>query len=427
MTENLRNWSGNYTFSAARYHTPTTVAQVQAIVKQSKKVRVLGSRHCFHDIADCTEDLISLEKLAPTLLFDHGGRTVTVNGGITYIELGALLHQAGYAVHNMASLPQITVAGAIATATHGSGDNNGNLATAVAGMEIVTADGEVITLTRDGDGDTFQGAVVGLGALGVVTKVTLDVEPAFTMQQEVYDNVPFAQVAEHFDAITASAYSVSLFTDWRDNNVSQIWLKHKLNDGQSRPVASTFYGGALAPVNRHPVTAYAADGCTVQMGIPGPWHERLAHFHNQSILISQGDSKTEYFVAREHAVPAMQAMAELQPALAPILLLSEVRTIAADNLWMSPNYQCPSIGLHFSWNKPWDAVQQVLPLIEARLAPFQARPHWGKLFTMTAAQLQPLYPRWADFLALLRRYDPAGKFCNAYMDKYFFGSVTQHA
>lgn len=423
MTTNLLNWAGNHTFCAARYHTPTTVAQVQAIVRQSKQVRVQGSRHCFHDIADCPEDLISLEKLAPTLLFDHAGKTVTVNAGSTYIQLGAWLHQAGYAVHNMASLPHITLAGAIATATHGSGDHNGNLATAVAGMEIVTADGEVITLTRERDGDTFQGAVVGLGGLGVVTKLTLDIEPAYLVQQEVYDNMPFAAVVENFDAITASAYSVSLFTDWRDDKVSQVWLKHKLTDGQPRPVAPTFYGGQLAPVNRHPVTAFDATPCTIQLGQPGPWHERLAHFHNTSTLVSKNDSQTEYFVAREYAVPAMQALVEIEPELRKILLLSEVRTIAADSLWMSHNYQSPSIGLHFSWNKPMAEVMAVLPLIEERLAPFQARPHWGKLFTMTAEQLHPLYPRWADFQALLRRFDPAGKFRNAYLERYF-GAVA---
>jgi alditol oxidase len=420
VTTNLLNWAGNHTFCAARYHAPTTVAHVQAIVQQSNKVRVLGSRHCFHDIADCTEDLILLDKLAPTLLFDNQGKTVTVNGGCNYIQLGAWLHQAGYAVHNMASLPHITIAGAIATATHGSGDTNGNLATAVAGMELVTADGEVITLSRTRDGDTLQGAVVGLGALGVVTKVTLDIEPAYLMQQEVYENMAFAQVVENFDAITASAYSVSLFTDWKDDKVSQVWVKHKLTNGEARPVAPIFYGAPLAPCNRHPVTTFDADLCTIQMGIPGPWHERLAHFHNACALTSKGDSQSEYFVAREHAVPAMKAMAELEPVLAPVLLLSEVRTIAADDLWLSPNYQRPSIGLHFSWNKPWDEVKQVLPLIEERLAPFQARPHWGKLFTMTAAQLQPLYPRWTDFQTLLRRFDPTGKFCNAYLERYFF-------
>ena len=420
MTTNQLNWAGNHTFCAARYHAPTTVAEVQTIVQQSSKVRVLGSRHCFHDIADCTEDLISLDKLAPTLLFDRQGKTVTVNGGCTYIQLGAWLHQAGYAVHNMASLPHITIAGAVATATHGSGDGNGNLATAIAGMELVTADGEVITLTRERDGDTFLGAVVGLGGLGVVTKVTLDIEPAYLMQQEVYENMAFAQVVENFDAIMGSAYSVSLFTDWKDDNVSQVWIKHKLTNGEALPVAPTFYGAPLAPVNRHPVTAFPADPCTIQMGIPGPWHERLAHFHNQSTLISKGDSQSEYFVAREYAVPAIKAMAELEPALTPVLLLSEVRSIAADNLWMSHNYQSPSIGLHFSWNKPWDEVKRVLPLIEERLASFHARPHWGKLFTMTADQLQPLYPRWADFQALLRRYDPAGKFRNGYLERFFF-------
>ncbi len=316
MTVHPQNWAGNITFSTDRVHRPETVEQVQAVVRQSRKVRVLGSRHSFNDLADSTGDLLALENLAPTWFYDRARQTATVNGGVTYGQLCAWLHGEGAAIHNMASLPHITVAGAIATATHGSGDQNGNLATAVAGLELVTGAGEVIRLSRTEHPEQLAGAVVGLGGLGVVTKVTLDTVPAFMMQQAVYENLPLAQLWAHFDEIMSSAYSVSLFTDWQQERVNSVWIKRKMTDDGAPALAPTFYDAALASRDLHPVVTLPAEPCTPQMGVVGPWHERLPHFRVDHVPASGNELQTEYFVPREHAVAAMQVIVDLQERIA---------------------------------------------------------------------------------------------------------------
>lgn len=416
-----RNWAGNLAYSAARFHRPATVEQVQAIVRASSKLRALGSRHSFNTIADTPADLVSLERLDKLVALDRERGTVTVEAGIKYGHLGAYLHGEGFALHNMASLPHISVAGACATATHGSGDRNGNLATAVTALEFVAADGELVALSRERDGDTFLGAVVGLGALGVVTRMTLAVEPAFSVQQDVYVELPVAQLEANFEAIESGAYSVSLFTDWQRNTVNEVWLKRRLPGDAALPVAAELFGATLATNALHPIAALSAESCTIQEGIPGPWHERLPHFRMEFTPSSGDELQTEYFVPRHHALAAMRAVAALRDRLAPVLMISEVRTIAADALWMSPCYGQECVGLHFTWQPNWTAVQALLPLIEQQLAPFEPRPHWGKVFTMPAAQVQARYPRLADFRALLRQYDPQGKFRNAFVDTYIFG------
>lgn len=421
MTTKQQNWSGNITYQAARLHYPETMAQLQAIVSQSRKLKVVGSRHCFNTIADTTEDQISLEKLDQTFVLDRERHTVTVNAGITYGQLGQQLHREGLALHNMASLPHVSVAGACATATHGSGDNNGNLATSVAALEMVTATGDIVVLSREQDPDQFPGAVVSLGGLGVITKMTLDTVPLFVMQQEVYENLPVAQLEAHFDDIVSSAYSVSLFTDWQKARVNQVWLKRRLSGEVGLDLAPSFFEAMLAPSHRHPVVSLSADPCTPQMGVPGPWYERLPHFRIDHTPASGEELQTEYFVPRQHAVAALRTVERLQARLEPYLLISEVRTIAEDTLWMSPSYQQACIGIHFSWKKDWPAVQKVLPLLEEQLAPFDARPHWGKLFTMPPARVQALYQKLPDFQNLLRTYDPQGKFRNAFLDTYIFG------
>jgi xylitol oxidase len=422
MTEHHRNWAGNYTFSAARVHYPETVEHVRELVDRCAKLKVLGSRHSFNAIADSSEDLISLERFEHVVAVDRERRTATVDAGITYSQLCVQLHDQGYALHNMASLPHISVAGACATATHGSGDGNGNLATVVAAMELVTADGEVVVLSREQHGEQFQGAVVGLGGLGVVTKLTLDIVPAFAMQQEVYENLPLAQLEEHFDDIVSSAYSVSLFTDWRDDRVNQVWLKRRLSDEAALAVAPKFFEATLAPSERHPIASLPAEPCTAQMGIPGSWYERLPHFRIDDMPSSGEELQAEYFVPRQHAVAALRAVDRLRAQIAPLLQISEVRTIVADTLWMSPCYRQACVAIHFTWKKDWPAVSSVLPMIEEQLAPFNARPHWGKLFTIPPARLRSLYERLPDFQQLLRSYDPQGKFRNAFLDTYIFGA-----
>jgi alditol oxidase len=422
MLENERNWAGNYTYGAARLHRPETIEQVHDLVKRCSKLRVLGTRHSFNSIADSPEDLVSLEHFDRVVALDRERHTLTVEAGIRYGQLCERLHREGYALHNLASLPHISVAGACATATHGSGDRNGNLATAVAAMELVTAAGEVVQLSRERDGDQLQGAVVGLGGLGVVTKLTLDMVPAFEMRQDLYENLPLAQLEQHFDAIESSAYSVSLFTDWRSQRFTQVWLKRRVMDVADREVEPLWFGATRATAELHPIAGISAINCTAQLGLPGPWYERLPHFRMDFMPSSGEELQTEYFVPRQHAVAAFHAIDRLRDRVAPLLQISEVRTIAADTLWMSPCYQQASVAIHFTWKKDWDGVRQLLPLIEAELAPLNARPHWGKLFTMPPARVQALYEKLPDFQQLLRFYDPQGKFRNAFLDTYIFGA-----
>jgi xylitol oxidase len=347
---------------------------------------------------------------------------VTVNAGITYGQLSPYLHSKGFALHNLASLPHISVAGACSTATHGSGEKNGNLATAVSGLEFVTAAGDLVKLTRQQDGETFRGAVVGLGAIGVITKLTLDILPTFMMRQYVYENLPLNEVKEHFDAIASSAYSVSLFTDWQKQRMNEVWIKSRVEGGHSFDAGPAFFGAKLATRNLHPIAELSAENCTEQMGVPGPWFERLPHFRMGFTPSAGKELQSEYFVPRQHAVEAILAVERLRDQISPSLLISEIRTVAADGLWLSPCYKQPCVTIHFTWKPDWPAVSKLLPVIEKELAPFNARPHWGKLFNTSPAALRSIYEKLPDFIQLSTKYDTHGKFRNEFLNKNIFGS-----
>ncbi len=418
MIEQQRNWAGNYQYSAARLHCPETLEQVQELVARCRKLKVLGTRHSFNGVADSAEDLLSLEHLDRVVALDRWRRTVIVEGGIRYGQLCRYLDREGYALHNLASLPHISVAGACATGTHGSGDTNGCLATAAAALEVVTASGETVSLSREQY--PFQGAVIGLGGLGVVTKLTLDLLPAFAMRQDVYENLSLSQLEDHFEEIVSAAYSVSLFTDWQSGGFNQVWFKRRVAEGTAFEPEPELFGARLAANPLHPIAGLSAENCTEQMGIPGPWHERLPHFRMGFTPSSGEELQSEYFVPRQHAGAALGAIGRLRDHVAPLLQISEVRTIAADPLWMSPFYQRASAAIHFTWKKDWPEVRRLLPVIEEQLAPFAARPHWGKLFAMPPARLQSLYEKLPDFRQLLGRCDPQGKFRNAFLDTYIW-------
>jgi len=415
-----RNWAGNLTYGATTIHYPETLDEVRAIVAAASRVRAFGARHSFNTVADTTGAHLSLERLDRVVALDPARRVVTVEGGIRYAQLGPQLQAAGFALHNLASLPHVSVAGAVATATHGSGDRNGNLATAVSAIELVTAEGDVVTLSRERDGDAFRGAVVGLGGLGIVTKLTLDIEPTFTVRQTIYDGLTEARLAEDFDAIMGGAYSVSLFTDWRGDRINQTWVKRREGVDDMPEEGAAYFGATPAGGPKTLSESSKAEIFTAQQGIPGPWHDRLPHFRREHI--PGGDElQSEYFVPRRHAVAAIGALGALRDRIAPLVKLSEVRTVAADDLWLSTAYERDIVGLHFTWHRDQPAVERLLPAIEEALAPFDARPHWGKLFTLDAARVQSLYPKLPDFRALLTQYDPAGKFRNEFLDTYVFG------
>jgi alditol oxidase len=414
------NWSGNYTYRTDHLYTPKTVEEVQQIAKRASKLRALGTRHSFNGIADSTAAQISVANLKEMSL-DEANRKVTVGGGVRYGDLAPYLDRNGHALHNLASLPHISVPGACATATHGSGNRNGNLATAVAALEIVTASGEVITLSRERDGERFRGAVVSLGAVGVVTKVTLDVQPTYQMSQVVYQNLSFNQLENHLEDIFGSGYSVSLFTDWQGHQATQVWIKSRVQ-GSTSKAAPEFYGAKLATKKLHPIADHSAENCTEQLGIPGPWYERLPHFRMNFTPSSGAELQSEYFVPREKGYQAILAVEQLRDRITPLLFITELRTIAADNLWMSTCYQRDSMTIHFTWKPDWPAVKKVLPMIEEKLAPFDARPHWGKLFTMEPLRLQSRYPRLRAYKALLREHDSSGKFRNDFLNTNLFAA-----
>ena len=410
------NWCEYVAFGAASVHFPRTVAEVQALVRASAKVRVVGARHSFNAIADTTSALLSLRALERRLEIDAAARTVTIDGGMTYAELCPALDTAGWALFNLPSVPDFTVAGAVSTATHGSGDGNRNLAAAVAALEIVTASGDIIARKR-GEPD-FDGAVVALGALGVVTALTLDLVPRFELRQHVFHRLPFEAVAANFDALMQSAYSVSLFTHWNSDHLDQAWLKGLAS---APGPGGSFYGGTAAPGESSPVVGRNPYGTTAQMGVPGPWYDRLPHARIGALPAEGYEYQSEYFVARADAPAALRAIRAIAPALHPALVVSEVRTIAADGLWLSTNYGADSVGLHFSLERDWAIVRPALEALEAALAPFAPRPHWGKLFVTPAADLRSRHPRVAEFRALAARLDPTGKFRNAFVDEYVFG------
>jgi xylitol oxidase len=406
VSMNETNWAGNYAYRATRLHRPETMDELRKIVAEAPKIHALGSRHSFNGIADAGE-LVSLERMEQRIEIDRDAGTVTVNSGIPYGALAQILEHEGLALHNMASLPQISVAGAISTATHGSGDASGNLATAVTALELVTSHGDLLSVSRDDD--DFAGMVVGLGALGVITRLTLKVEPSYLVRQEVFEHLGWDVLFDRFDEVTSSAGSVSLFTDFSES-VNQVWLKSRVHSDQAEPLHDDLMGAVPATRMMHPVGTLSPDNCTQQLGIVGPWADRIPHFRMDAPPASGDEVQAEYMVSRQHAVEALQAVRQVADVIRPHLWISEIRTVAADDLWLSTAYGVDTVGIHFSWKNAVEAVARVLPIVEEALAPFEPRPHWGKLFMITGSDIAPRYERMPDFLRLAQRLDPRGAF-----------------
>ncbi|MFD8833432.1 FAD-binding protein [Streptomyces griseofuscus] len=414
MRGTVTNWARTVTYDAKEYRRPASLDALRALVSGAAKVRVLGSGHSFNRVADPGPDgvLLSTAGLAPLIEVDTAARTVRVSGGVRYAELARAVHARGLALPNMASLPHISVAGSVATGTHGSGLANPPLASAVREVELVVADGTTVTIAR---GDArFDGAVTSLGALGVVTALTLDLEPAFAVEQRVFTELPLEGL--EFEAVAGSAYSVSLFTDWRDPGFRQVWVKRRTD----RP-AVDFPWAAPAAVPMHPVPGMPAVNCTEQLGVVGPWHERLPHFRAEFTPSSGEEIQSEYLVPRAAAIGALRAVEGIRESVAGVLQTCEVRTVAADPQWLSPAHARDSVALHFTWVRDEAAVLPVVRGLEEALEPFEPRPHWGKVFGMPAAVVRGRYERLDDFRALVRDLDPTGKFTNAFVGEVLDG------
>jgi xylitol oxidase len=409
----LTNWAGNITFSTGRLHTPRTVPELQELVARSARIKALGTGHSFNRVADTDGDLVSLRELGATIVVDAAAGTVSVPGGARYGEVSTALHQQGFALHNLGSLPHISVAGACATGTHGSGDTNRCLAAAAVAIEFVRADGELIRLDRTDD--TFAGSVVALGALGIATRLTLATEPSYDLRQDVFLDAPLANVLADLDEITASGYSVSLFTGMtRPGVIDKIWVKTR---GADAPDASS-WAARPADTAQHPITGQDSGAATEQLGRLGPWPARLPHFLLEFTPSSGDEQQSEFLVPREHGADAIRAVHGLD--LHGVLQVAEFRTVAADELWLSPCHGRATTALHFTWVDDDAAVHAAVAAVERALAPHDARPHWGKVFGTEPAAVQAHYPRLADFRSLAARHDPQRKFGNAFLERYVY-------
>ncbi|WP_020143306.1 D-arabinono-1,4-lactone oxidase [Terracoccus sp. 273MFTsu3.1] len=407
------NWAGSHTYRSP-IERVRSVEHLQELVAASPRVRALGSRHSFTDLTDITDTddgvLVSLVDLPTAVAVDPRTRTARVTGHAAYGQVATRLHAAGWALGNLASLPHISVAGAVATGTHGSGTGNGSLATAVASLDLVGPDGELRTVSR-GDAD-FEGSVVALGALGIVTSLTLDIEPTYDVRQDVFTGLSWDALTCGLDAVASSAYSVSLFTRWGEAGIDQVWLKSR---GEQVPSAPR--GAAPATTTMHMLDGADPDSVTPQGGVPGPWLDRLPHFR-MGFTPSRGEElQSEYLLPCEHALTAIERLRGLRDRLAPVLQVSELRTVAADGHWLSGSHGHDVVAVHFTWVRDLERVYAVLPAVEAALLPLGARPHWGKCFVAGVEQLEPLYPQMADFRSLRARVDPDGVFGNGFLDR----------
>ncbi|KAA1250016.1 FAD-binding protein [Mycobacterium simiae] len=408
----VSNWAGNVTFSPEHIHRPASIPELQEIVAAASRARALGSGHSFNRIAVTTGDLIVVDRLPLVMDIDRPRMSVDVSAGTRYGELAAHLHRNGLALNNLGSLPHISVAGACATATHGSGNSNRALSDAVTSVTLVNADGELITWS-EGDPD-FAGATVSLGSLGIVTSLRLKLCPTFDVEQHVYNGLSWSALLAHFDSITASAYSVSIFSGF--NEANRIWIKRRCGDPHD-DLAYAAVRPARAP--QHPLAGLPATNCTDQLGVAGPWHQRLPHFRTDFRPATGDELQSEYLLPKAHAVAALEALHRVRARFAPGLLICEIRTVAADECWLSPSYHRDSVAIHFTWRPDMSAVTPVLADVEDVLAPFDPRPHWGKLFTIGADRLRASYARWSDFERLIRTVDSGEKFRNDLINNCF--------
>ncbi|MGR3812201.1 D-arabinono-1,4-lactone oxidase [Jiulongibacter sp. NS-SX5] len=418
-TLKVKNWAGNLTYSTGNVSHPESIAELQQLIREQEKLRALGTQHCFNTIADSKHALLSQLKRQKTISIDKEKIQVQIEAGTRYGDFCKAITEEGFALKNLASLPHISAAGAAATSTHGSGVNNGSLATEIAAYEIIKADGDIVKISKETDPETFNALAVHLGCFGVISTVTLDLVPAYEVEQRVYRNLPMDALETHFDEIMGAGYSVSLFTDWQNQNINQVWIKSRTDEAAIMQDPE-FFGAKLAEKNMHPIDTESSENCTDQMGVAGPWYDRLPHF-KMDFMPSKGDElQAEFFVPYEDAYKAIRVLERMHADIAPHLFITEIRSIAEDSIWMSPFNGQKSIAIHFTL-KPHKEVQTtLLPKIEAALQPFNVKPHWGKLFTMAPKTLQSKYNRLNDFKALVAEYDPKGKFRNEFIDKNLY-------
>ena len=409
------NWSGTIEYRSVRRVRPGSIEELRRVLAEAPAVKVTGSGHSFNRVADSENGWqLDLSGLAQPPVLGSDGRTVEVSGGMTYGALVPFLGQHGVALANLASLPHITVAGSVATGTHGSGARQPALANSVRAVQLMTADGELQWFDRSDP--RFPALVVSLGALGVVTRLRLSVEPQFQVRQDTFVGLSWAQLTASLGPILQSAYSVSVFGRWVGDGPDHVLLKSRMDEVRDVP---TVPGAERIGDTRHPswFSGELSEKVTEQGGTPGLWSDRLPHFRMGFTPSSGAEIQSEFFVPFQHGAAAVDALLHIGERIAPALIVSEIRTVAADEQWLSPTSGRDSVGFHFTWRPDTPAASAAVDAVQEALAPFDPRTHWGKLFTY-AGRLDAAYPRLDDFEVVRRELDPSGMFLNDFLRRH---------
>jgi xylitol oxidase len=409
----VKNWAGNIKFQDDKTIAPKSISEIQDIVRANPKVRARGTAHCFNTIADTKHLALLLDQMPKEIIINKEKETVTVSAGLKYGEVAEELHKNGWALHNLASLPHISIAGAIATGTHGSGSKNGSLATAVKSFDVVLADGSFRNINSS-DGDLFYGGVIGLGLIGIVTRVELEIQPTFNLGQNVYLEMSRINFRNNFEEIMNSGYSVSYITTWQQAVDGEVWVKFL--EGTKPP--KELFGSMPATEKLHLLKNHSAEPCNDQLGIIGPWHLRLPHFKMEFTPSSGTELQSEFFVEKSHAGSALFALEAISEYISAPLMGSEIRTISKDNFWMSAQYKSDGIGLHFTWKQIPETFEAV-KAIEEVLTAFHYRPHLAKIYSATPSYISSVFPKFKNFQQLITEIDPKNKFGNEMTDSLF--------
>lgn len=280
-------------------------------------------------------------------------------------------------------------------------------------MQLISPDGDLIDVDRSHP--DFDGMVIALGALGPVVRITLDIEPSYQVQQDGYANLSWDAIVGHFDQVSNAGYSVSVMTMWAEPSARQVWVKTRLGDDHPRtnladlgatpiPVADLGHGANMNP-----------------FGSPGPWSRRLPHFRLDSTPSRGHEIQVEWMVPRSAFPGVALSLREHGDLIDSMLVITELRTVAGDDQWLSPTQGQDVVGVHFTCNPDTDRVLSVLHVIEPILLAAGGRPHWGKFFLASAAELAPRYPQLDRWLRLRDRFDPGHKFGNAFIADHLTG------
>jgi FAD-linked oxidoreductase len=442
-----RNWAGTATATPARWAQPRSEAEICAAVKEAAAaglpVRALGSGHSFTAAAATSGLALDLSLWTGVTAADTRTGLVTVRSGTTLRALNAALAEFGLALANLGDIDAQTIAGALATGTHGTGARLGGLATQIEALDLVLADGSLVSCSASARPDLFAATRVGLGALGVVTAVTLRCVPSFTLAADERP-MPVEQVIEEFGALAAANDHFEFY--WfpygrqalvKRNNRVPSGGPAAVPAGRAAGRAAVPAGRAAAPMPgwrrfwEFEVMENAAFGTLCRLGRAAPRLVPALNRLSSAALSARSYTDASYrvfvtprrvhFVESEYAVPRESlpgVLAELRravPRLAdPVMFPVEVRVAAADDIWLSTAYGRDSayIAVHQYAGLPYRAY---FDLFESVVAPVAGRPHWGKLHSLDAGRLGPLYPRFEDFRRVRAEVDPEARFGNAYL------------